>query len=84
MARDLGAEWVDLFQLPKTCDGILIFRGAVAFIEIKDGSKPPSAQKLTEDEEKFRDQVRRGGGRYEIVNSGDVLIALVREIGDAR
>lgn len=38
----------------------------MSFIEIKDGSKPPSARKLTEDEQKFKDNWH---GNYEIVLS---------------
>lgn len=37
-----------------------------AFIEIKDGSKPPSARKLTPDEQKFKDGWQ---GNYEVVTS---------------
>ena len=37
------------------CDIIVGFRGVNYLYEIKDPSKPPSARKLTEDEQKFHD-----------------------------
>jgi hypothetical protein len=46
-------------------------------IEIKDGTKPPSARKLTPDEQKFRDTWQ---GRYAIIESANDVIALVRNM----
>jgi hypothetical protein len=44
-------------------------------IEIKDGKKPPSARKLTPDEQAFMETWR---GRYEIVTSVDDVINLLK------
>jgi hypothetical protein len=46
-------------------------------IEIKDGTKPPSARKLTKAEETFRDTWQ---GRYAIIESVDDVLALVRNM----
>lgn len=40
-------------------------------IEIKDGSKPPSKQKLTADEEEFKNEWR---GQYDVVASVDDVL----------
>jgi hypothetical protein len=37
-------------------DVVVSFRGVNYLFEIKDPSKPPSARKLTEDEQKFHDE----------------------------
>ncbi len=49
--------------------------GLVLLVEIKDGSKPPSARKLTPDEAAF---ARLWGDSYRVVTSVDEAIALVR------
>jgi hypothetical protein len=46
-------------------------------IEIKDGTKPPSARKLTKDEVAFKDIWQ---GRYAIIESVDDVLALVRNM----
>lgn len=49
--RRIGAMVQSLAQLGKGVPDILVaFRGKWWVAEIKDGSKPPSAQKLTKDE----------------------------------
>lgn len=37
-------------------DLVVGYRGVISLLEIKDGSKPPSKQKLTDDEQKFFDK----------------------------
>jgi hypothetical protein len=44
-------------------------------VEIKDGSKPPSARRLTADEQKFRDNWK---GDYRIITSVDDVLELLR------
>jgi hypothetical protein len=52
--RAIGASVVSTHQLGKGFpDALVMFRGRLYLIEIKDGSKPPSARKLTEQEQRF-------------------------------
>ena len=50
------------------------YRGMNFLLEVKDGSKPPSARKLTEDEQKFLLEWR---GHYAVVESANDAIAIV-------
>ena len=47
-------------------DIVVGFRGTTLLFEIKDGSKPPSARKLTPDQLKFFESWR---GQYDVVES---------------
>lgn len=51
-------------------DLVVSYRGKNLMVEVKDGSRPPSAQKLTADQEKFH-----AGWRAPIY--------IVRDVGDA-
>lgn len=54
--RDIGCSVLSLAQIGKGCPDILVARHSMAgalLMEIKDGRKPPSARKLTNDELKF-------------------------------
>jgi hypothetical protein len=57
-------------------DAIAIRRGRVVFIEIKDGSKPPSARKLTADEIDVHRDFLTHGATVVVVSSVDQAIAL--------
>jgi hypothetical protein len=52
-------------------DIVCALRGRTVLMEIKDGSKPPSARKLTPDEERFRQAWR---GEYVVVLSAQDAI----------
>lgn len=57
-------------------DLLVWYRGYTLLLEVKDGRKPPSAQKLTEAEEKFhRDWP---GDNLHIVNSVEAALALLK------
>jgi len=52
--RKIGATVQPLHAVGQGCPDILVgWRGMNTILEIKDGKKPPSARKLTEDQEKW-------------------------------
>lgn len=73
--RGIGASVTPTHQLgsgfPDLCVG---FQGRNLLLEVKDGEKPPSARKLTQDEQEWHDSWR---GQVCIVNSvDDALVAI--------
>lgn len=76
--RDLGASVLDTAQLGNGAGDIIVgLHNHNVLVEIKDGSKPPSARKLTTDEVKFHD---KWNGWIEIVCSLDDVVSLVNRI----
>lgn len=76
--RSMGVSVYDTAQLGNGFPDIAIGIGKVnVLIEIKDGTKPPSARKLTTDELAFHDEWR---GWIEIVCSVDDVVNLVNRI----
>ena len=72
----LGWSVLDIHQIPN-CADILVGKWKLSIvIEIKDGSKPPSKQKLTTGEMAFRDRWR---GDYRIVTCIQDVIDIDRE-----
>jgi hypothetical protein len=69
---------MDTASLGNGCpDLVIAFNGKMACVEIKDGTKPPSARKLTLDEVEFMNTWR---GKYVIIESVDDVIALLRDL----
>lgn len=65
--RELGVSVQILSDVGKGCPDLVVgFRGRNYLLEIKDGKRPPSQQKLTEHEERFFDNWR---GQVDIVKS---------------
>jgi len=62
-----------------TFDLLCWYSGRTLLLEIKDGSKPPSARRLTPAEQKFHDEWP--GDNLYIVNSVEEAIALLRTCG---
>jgi len=58
------------------------YAGRTVLIEVKDGSKPPSARKLTPDEAEFHDAWR--GAPVVVVETVDHAVALIQAMKDRR
>lgn len=58
--------------LNEPCDLLVGYQGRTILFEIKDGSKPPSARKLTPNEQKFHDEWT-GGSLYIVTCTQDAL-----------
>lgn len=57
--RDHGCKVLDLGAVGKGCPDLLVYRGNyMCFMEVKDGTKPPSARKLTKDQVRFHEEWR--------------------------
>lgn len=65
--RQLGYSVADTSRLGNGFPDLVVARsGRTVLVEVKDGAKPPSARKLTPDEQQFRDAWR---GDYVVVES---------------
>ena len=71
--RGLGWYVLIISQLKNCCDIIVSKNGRTVAVEIKDGSKPPSAQKLSDGELKFKNEWQ---GEYALVKSIDDVIRI--------
>ena len=78
--RKMGATVLHLHTIGHGCPDILVgHRGKNALVEIKDGEKPPSAQKLTPDEAAFHAEWR---GQVAVINSVNDAIAFIGQWSD--
>jgi Holliday junction resolvase len=75
--EDFGCSVCDVSAFGRGFVDIVVgYEGRNYLFEIKDGAKPPSARKLTEDEEKFH---RDWKGRVDVVLNAEQAIDIVRE-----
>ena len=52
--RHVGCKVLDLGAVGDGCPDLLVgWQGRLSLLEVKDGDKPPSARKLTPDQEEF-------------------------------
>ena len=65
----LGAGIKDVSSLPDFVDILVTYAGQTVAVEIKDGSKVPSARRLTPGEEKFRDYWTQHGGKWACIET---------------
>lgn len=80
--RAIGGEWIDTSADPRSgCDGIALWRGRSLVAEIKNGKLPPSARKLTDNEERTRAKCESRGIPYLILTSVDQAVDLICSIG---
>lgn len=76
--REMGVSVQILSDLGKGCPDLVAgFRGVNYLIEVKNGDKPPSAQKLTPQEQEFFDSWQ---GQVCIINSVEQAILFIKEI----
>ncbi len=76
IARQCGALVVKM-RPGQGCDLLIVHRGRVLIVEIKDGAKPHSARKLTKQEQGLKDQCEYRGVPYYIVESEEDLLRLL-------
>jgi len=75
--RNAGCSVLILSQVGKGCPDIAVgFGGFTILMEIKDETKPPSARKLTPDEEQF---FRTWRGSAAVVKSLDEAIEVINQ-----
>lgn len=75
--RDAGCTVVDLSMVGRGCPDIAVgAAGNTAFVEIKDGTKPPSEQRLTVAQQLWHAAWR--GGTLAIVNDVEGALRVAR------
>jgi hypothetical protein len=80
--RALGMSVCILSAMGKGVPDLLVgYRGFNVLLELKDGSKPPSAQKLTADEEDWH---AKWAGQLDIVNTPEAAARVVIREWEAR
>lgn len=72
--KKFGCSVLNISSLKKCCDIIVSKHGRSIFVEIKDGSKVPSARKLTEGEQLFKAQTQGIWRLVESVADADEVI----------
>ena len=73
--RKIGASVVSLASVGAGVPDLAVgFRGRNLLLEVKDGRKPPSARKLTDDEAAF---MAAWKGQYAVVESAEQAVAIV-------
>jgi hypothetical protein len=76
--RNLGASVRILSDVGKGCPDLLVgFGGCNYLFEVKDGSKPKSARKLTPQEQTFFDAWK---GQVAVINSLDEVVLFFRDL----
>jgi len=71
--RKLGWYVLIISQLKNCCDIIVSKNGRTIAVEIKDGEKTPSQQKLSTGELKFKDEWQ---GEYMLINCIDDVLSI--------
>jgi hypothetical protein len=75
--RARGWQVMDLSRVGHGCPDLGAWRGERAvFLEVKDGSKPPSARKLTEKEALWSELLKRAGIPVHVITSVEQIASL--------
>lgn len=73
--RKIGASVQPLHAVGQGCPDLLVgWRGITSLLEVKDGKKPPSARKLTEDQVKWHAEWR---GQVTVVETVEQAIEAI-------
>ena len=76
--RACGCSVLDCADLGDGKPDLVVATASACFVvEVKDGTKPPSARKLTTKEQQFKDNWK---GLYFVIESVDDVIKLLRDI----
>lgn len=76
--RGLGASVEHLHSVGKGCPDLLVgYRGRNLLLEVKDGSRPPSARRLTPDEQAWHADWR---GSVVVVESVEDVVKILEEL----
>ena len=76
----LGCGVRDVSSLPDFVDILVTYAGHTIAVEIKDGSKVPSARRLTAGEEKFRDYWTQHGGKWACIETIEQANEMIKGI----
>lgn len=71
----IGVQVIDTSRLGEFVDCVLMFRGVVHLVEIKDGSKCESARRLTLAQIRLREKARLAGVTIQLFESVDQALA---------
>ncbi len=78
IVKALRAIGCEVYFINQPADLIVGYCGKTLILEVKDGAKPPSARKLTPNEQKFFD-TWNGGPAY-VVDSIDSALAVIKSL----
>ncbi len=83
--KRIGADWLETSADPRCgCDGIVLYKGSAYVAEIKNGSLPPSRQKLTPNELKTQTRCSWRGVPYLILTSPEQAIETLLAIKEVK
>jgi uroporphyrinogen-III decarboxylase len=75
--RQMGAEVFHVHMVKNFFDILVAYKGKLYAVEIKNGTKPESARKLTEGEERCKVKLEGVNVPYNVVTSVEEAIELI-------
>jgi len=75
--RNSGAVVLITSQLKNCFDLLVCHNSKVYLVEVKDGTLPPSAMKLTKGEKEFKEKVESVGVKYHVITSVSEAISMI-------
>jgi hypothetical protein len=79
--QQVGAHVIDAAAAPTLgFDLLVVYRGQIYIMEVKDGSKPPSERQLTPNEQEQQAALERPGVKYHVVLSEDDALRVIGAI----